>query len=241
MNPLIPHFKARTLSLQTVLKLPLRWHRRFITSEMLELLMENTNVYSVQKHGRSVNTTVKELEQLIGLFLRMGICQMSRNRLYWENDTRFPQVADHMSRNRFQTLLTVIHFVDSNGVSDDQKKDKCWKIRPWLDLFRKQCLEITPGEYNMVDDQMVPFKGKCIPIRQYVKNKPHPWGLKIWARSTSSGILCDFDVYQGGTGKQIPLDVEGDVVVKLCETLPSNQNYKVLADSLFALLCRNTP
>jgi hypothetical protein len=58
----------------------------------------------------------------------------------------------------------------------------------------------------------------------------------VWARSTDTGILCDFDVYQGKTGKRekTELGMGGDVVVKLCETLPKHQNYKVFADNLFS-------
>ncbi|XP_035765939.1 piggyBac transposable element-derived protein 3 [Neolamprologus brichardi] len=100
-------------------------------------------------------------------------------------------------------------------------------------MFRKQCLDIVPEEYNSVDEQMVPFKGTHSPITQYVKGKPHPWGLKIWARCSSSGMLHDFVVYQGGTGKKTLLGIGGDVV-KLCETLPAEQNYKVFADNFFS-------
>lgn len=215
---------------------PLEYFKNFITDDMLLLLMEQTNLYSVQKsnHLRNVNTTVKELEILIGLYLRMGLCQMPGNRAYWENDTRCPMVADNMSRNRFQTLLGSLHFTDNTDLLHRDAEDKCWKIRPWLEMFRKQCLDIVPEEYNSVDEQMVPFKGTHSPIRQYVKGKPHPWGLKIWARCSSSGMLHDFVVYQGGTGKKTLLGIGGDVVVKLCETLPAEQNYKVFADNFFS-------
>ncbi|XP_065811306.1 piggyBac transposable element-derived protein 3-like [Labrus bergylta] len=174
------------------------------------------------------------MEILIGLYLRMGLCQMPGNHAYWENHTRCSMVADHMSRNRFQTLLAHLHFTDNTDLSNRQAGDKCWKIRPWLDMFRKQCLNVTPEEHNSVDEQMVLFRGSHSPIRQYVKGKPHPWGLKIWGRCSASGILCDFIVYQGGTGEKTLLGVGDDVVVKLCETLPSNQNYKVFADNLFS-------
>ncbi len=54
---------------------PLEYFRKFITAEMLELLKEQTNLYSVQKSGtqKNVNTTVKEMEILIGIYLRMGL------------------------------------------------------------------------------------------------------------------------------------------------------------------------
>ncbi|XP_039545881.1 piggyBac transposable element-derived protein 3-like [Pimephales promelas] len=229
-------FKGPSVTPPDNLQTPLEYFRKFITSEMLELLKEQTNLYSVQQSGsqKNVNTTVKEMEILIGIYLRMGLHQMSGNRAYWENDTRCPMVADNMSRNRFQTLLACLHFTDNNDLSNRQEGDKCWKLRSWLDMFRKQCLAITPEEHNSIDEQMVPFRGTHSPIRQYVKGKPHPWGLKIWARCSSSGILCDFAVYQGGTGKKTPLGMGGDVVVELCESLPSNQNYKVFADNFFS-------
>lgn len=180
---------------------------------MLELLKDQTNLYSVQKstHHSNVNTNVKVLEQFIGLYLRMGLCQLPGIRAYWENDTRCAMVADNMSRNRFQTLWASLHFTDNTELSNRQEIDKCWKIRPWLDMFRKQCLEITP-EYNSIDEQIVSFRGTHSPIRQYVKGKPHQWGLKIWGHCTSSGILCDFVVYEGGTGKKTSLDMGGDVI-----------------------------
>uniref|UniRef100_A0A3B4WCX6 PiggyBac transposable element-derived protein 3-like n=1 Tax=Seriola lalandi dorsalis TaxID=1841481 RepID=A0A3B4WCX6_SERLL len=229
-------FKGESVTPPDELPTPLQYFRRFITEEMIESLMEQTNLYSVQTTDtlKNVNTTVKELEILIGMYLRMGLCQLPGNRTYWENNTRCAMVADNMSRNRFQTLLASLHFADNTDSSNRQEGDKCWKIRPWLDMFRKQCLEITPEEYNSIDEQMVSFRGTRSPIRQYVKSKPHPWGFKIWARCTSTGILCDFQVYEGGTGKRTTFGMGGDVVLKLCETLPPGQNYKVFADNLFS-------
>ncbi|XP_051785367.1 piggyBac transposable element-derived protein 3-like [Erpetoichthys calabaricus] len=229
-------FKGQSVTPPDDLFTPLEYFRKSITPEMLDSLKEQTNLYSVQKsdHHNNINTTVKELEILIGIYLRMGLCQLPGNRAYWENDTRCPIVADNMSRNGFQTLLTTLHFTDNTDHSNRQVEDKCWKIRPWLDMFRKQCLDITPEEYNSVDKQIVSFRGTRSPIRQYVKGKPHPWGLKIWACCSSSGILCDFVVYEDGTGKKTVLGMGSDTEVKLCETLPSNQNYKVFADNFFS-------
>ncbi|KAJ8344740.1 hypothetical protein SKAU_G00289330 [Synaphobranchus kaupii] len=56
---------------------------------------------------------------------------------------------------------------------------------------------------------MIPFKGKFSGIRQYMKGKPHPWGFKVWARTGISGILCDFDVYQGSVQEEKELKKQG--------------------------------
>jgi len=43
---------------------------------MLTALVENTNLYSMQKDGRSVEIDVKKVEKVIGIYLHMGIVKM---------------------------------------------------------------------------------------------------------------------------------------------------------------------
>lgn len=110
--------------------------------------------------------------------LKMGLTQMSGVRMYWETDSQYTPISDVMSRNRFQSLLTSLHSVNNLTVSETQKKDKLWKLRPWLASVREKCLLVVPEEHNSVDEMMVPFKGKFSGIKQYLRGKPHPWGFK---------------------------------------------------------------
>ena len=144
-----------------VIKTPIEYFRRFMTDDMMELTAEQTNIYSLQTKGRCVNTNKKELEQLMGMYLKMGIVQMPGIRVYWEKDTRYGPVSDVMStcRNRFQALLTSIHFVDNETVLDEQKKDKLWKLRPLLDMFKSKCRLITPGEHQSIVDTVAMMGG----------------------------------------------------------------------------------
>jgi len=177
---------------------PLEYFRQFVSTDMLTLLVENTNLYSVQKNGRSVDTDIREVEKILGIFLLMGIVRMPGVRYYWEHETRYSPVADIIARNRFQKLLTVFHFVDNFSMADEMKAgDRLWKLRPWLEAFRQNCLKVTPEEENSIDEMMVPYKGRTSGIKQYMRGKPHAWGFKIWARTGVSAILHDFDVYQG--------------------------------------------
>ena len=41
---------------------------QFIDNDMFQILAENTNLYAVQKHGKSLDTNLKELEQIVGMF-----------------------------------------------------------------------------------------------------------------------------------------------------------------------------
>ena len=167
----------------------------------------------------------------------MGLVRMPNSRMYWENDTRYAPVADIMSRNRFLTILSHLHFVNNLSATEDQTQgDKLWKIRPWLTKVRENCLKLVPEEFNSIDEQMVPFKGKISSIKQYLRNKPHKWGFKIWCRCGISGLLYDFDIYQGSSRGEVSaqsIGLSGDVVIKLCSTLPEGKNYKAIADNFF--------
>ena len=214
---------------------PLQYFQRFITQDMLKLIVEHSNIYSVQKHGKSANTNVKELEQVLGIYYKMGLVQMPSLKMYWANETRYPAVTDVVSRNRFQPLLSTIHFVDNQIISDEEKKNRLWKIQPFLEMFRQQCLQVTPVQQQSVDEMMVPYKGKFSKIRQYIKNKSHPWGFKIWCRCSVSGLLHDFQVYQGKNKNQgkTEFGVGASAVIKMCDTLQKHVNYKIFADNFF--------
>lgn len=73
----------------------------------------------MQKEGIQLSTTQKEIEIMIGVYLRMGLVQMPRVRAYWEKDSRFPPIADAISRNRFEKIATMIHFINNMSVTDD--------------------------------------------------------------------------------------------------------------------------
>ncbi|KAL6462492.1 hypothetical protein MHYP_G00289140 [Metynnis hypsauchen] len=215
---------------------PLVYFRHFVSLDMLENIVEHTNQFSVQKHGKCVDTSVKELEQVLGMYLRMGLVQMSGVCQYWESEVRYGPVADVMSRNRFNLLLSVIHFVDNETASEEVKKDRLWKVRPFLDSFRRQRLTIAPRQKQSIDEMMVPYKGKFGGIRQYIKGKP--WGFKVWARCDVTGLLHDFDIYQGKGGgneqkRKSQLGVGGDIVMKLCESLAEKVHFLIFADNFF--------
>jgi len=67
-------------------------------------------------------------------------------------------------------------------------------------------------------------------MKQYNKNKPHKWGIKMFALASSNGLVHDFEIYvQKGS---LPLSehglgISGNVVMRLVESIPKHQNYKV--------------
>ena len=180
---------------------------------MLWYLAENSKFCALQKSGKPLGVSEKEIEQVIGMFLRMGLARMPCSRLYWETKTQYAHVADIMSRKRFLNIIAHLHFVDSLTVPEEQKCDKLWKIKPWLTDFRKNCLKLVSEEHNSIDEQNVPFKGKFSGIK-YIKKKLRKCEFKKWCRCEISGQLYDFDVCQRkkeGSNAQQVIGISGDV------------------------------
>ena len=124
---------------------PYNYFRKMITEQMLANLENETNLYVLQKDGTEFNTTKKEIEILIGIYIRMGMVSMPRVRSYWEMTTRYSVIADKMSRNRFEKLASSLHVKNNLLVTEQEKKYKMRKTRPWLSALRHQFLKI-PAE-----------------------------------------------------------------------------------------------
>ena len=65
-----------------------------------------------------------------------------------------------------------------------------------MDRRSKNCLKVTPEEYQSVDEMMVAFKGTSL-LRQFLPAKPHKWGFRLWGRCGVSAFTYNFDLYQG--------------------------------------------
>ncbi|CAM1301582.1 Uncharacterised protein at_DN0701 [Pycnogonum litorale] len=92
-----------------------------------------------------------------------------------------------MTRDRFYLLRSNLYMV--NVIEDDASgTDRRWKVRPIFDSVRKRCLKLDMEEELSIDEQMVPFRGR-LNINQYLKGKPHPWGVKIFVLAEKSGKM----------------------------------------------------
>ena len=172
-----------------------------------------------------------------------GIVNMPSYRMYWADTTRLEPIADVMSRNWFDTMRNYLHINDNSTMKacDDPEYDKLFKGSPFVDSIKSSFQETEVEEYNSVDELIIPFKGRSS-LKQYVRNKPHKQGIKVFAHTGSSGTVYDFEVYMGkGTVKNVsPLGISGDIVLRLVDGLPKGQDYKVFMDNWltsFSLMC----
>lgn len=217
-------------------RIPVEYVNMFLTDDMIENLVLESNKYATEKTGSCPNFTKAELQTYIGMYYLMGIVRLPKIDDYGRSDLRYAQIADKMSRNRFHLIHRTLHFVDNNTASDEDKLDRVWKLQPWIQKLQTNFLTVSPEECQSVDEIMVAFKGRSI-LKMYLPKTPKKWGIKLWGRASSSGFLHTFDVYQGkgagmGEVETKNCGLGGNVVLQLSETLPKKP-FKIFADNFF--------
>ena len=131
-----------------------------------------------------------------------------------------------MSRDRFELIKRYIHFNDNNKDKrkQDENRGRLFKGRPLFEALRQSCPSQEPEEYNSIDGQIIPFKGKSF-LRLYMPSKPHKRGFKVFSRNGTSGMLYDFEL-EGAPDSARKEQVEelgycgADIVMRLCSWLP---------------------
>lgn len=81
---------------------------------------------------------------------------------------------------------------------EDTGFDKIYRVRQFLDfvLQNSQRLYRLDREVS-IDETMVPHKGR-LSFKQYIKNKPVRWGIKLWVLcEAKTGYVFNFQVYLG--------------------------------------------
>ena len=59
-------------------------------------------------------------------------------------------------------------------------RDRIWKVRRLMDIFRKNIQQFGFFSSNMsVDKSMIKFFGRTV-LRQFMPNKPIRFGIKFW-------------------------------------------------------------
>jgi len=91
---------------------PLEYFKQLFDSKIVENIIYQTNLYSVQKNGNSINTNANEIEQFFGMHMCMSVIKMPAYRMYWAQYTKYSMISDIMSRNRL-TLLYVQMYIST--------------------------------------------------------------------------------------------------------------------------------
>ncbi|KAK2701959.1 hypothetical protein QYM36_019414 [Artemia franciscana] len=219
-------------------KTPLEFVRLFFDQGVVNHIRDQTKIYALQKDAKEFGVSSAEMECFFGILAFTGIVKMPSYRSYWSNETRYPVIADAMSRDRFEQIKKYLHFNDNltQKPRGDPGHDKIHKVRPLIEMIRDNFMKIPPEDHQAVDEQIVPTKQR-ISLKQYNPKKPHKWGYKFTSRAGESGFVYDFEMYTGkGSVDVSDLGVGADFVLRLARGIPKHKNYKLLFDNWFSSL-----
>lgn len=231
----IPFIKDFGPNIPEYAKSPLDVFLCLFPHELINLIVEQTNLYAKQMQSKQAPVTKDELFIFIGINILMGVKKLPSYRDYWSANTQLHDsyVASLMTVNRFGFFLSHLHINDNmkEPKREDPTYDKLYKLRPMLDKLGetyKNCWK--PGKYQSVDESMIKFKGRSS-MKQYMPQKPIKRGFKAWIRSDESGYVCEFQIYTGktkNTEKQLGLRVVKDLTRDLI-----GGNHHVYFDNFF--------
>lgn len=225
------------------LESPQQYFKNFFSNDLLDFIVDMTNLYSVQQQGKSICVTRKEIEIVLGIEIIMGIVKMPAIEDYWSNDLRFEPIASAMGIKRYRSIKRYLHFCDNTKID---KNDSYHKVSAVMEHVRQQCLKLEEERSFAIDEMIIPYKGKKAGNRrQYNPKKPHKWGFKFQVRAGTSGMVYDFFAYDGANTfnnvkfsdwEEDYLGVGGKTVVRLCNTISNPALCTVYFDNWFTSL-----
>lgn len=161
----------------------------------------------------------------------MGLIHKPKLRDYWITDSMLhtPFPPSIMSRNRFQSIHSMLHFNDSTNFipRGNPNHDPLFKIRPILSILGN-CFSssATPGQHLSIDEAMCGFRGR-LSFKVYNRNKPTKWGMKLYeVCDSSTGYVVRVEVFSGHAGNT------SELVLRLLSGL-LNRNHIVYMDRYY--------
>lgn len=132
--------------------------------------------------------------RFMSIVIYMGLVTLPKIRDYWSKKVLYNNEfikATNMSRNRFQALLSTIHFTDNENCPQDHKIE--WLVKA---INRKFQSSIDVGKKCCIDESMIPFQGR-LSFRQYIPNKKHKYEVKLFKLCVEGGFTHTIKVYAG--------------------------------------------
>ena len=206
------------------------------SEQIIQLIVEQTNLYIKHKGMVSEATTSEEIMKFLGLNILMGMKRLPSYRDYWSTNLQMndPYISSVMPVKRFSFLLSNLHL---NDTSKEPKRnepgyDKLYKVAPFLDIVSETYKHFyNPTKNQAIDESMIKFKGRSS-MKQYMPMKPIKRGYKVWVRADEYGYICEFQMYTGKIGNKTE-SLLGERVIKDLSQVLAHKNYRIYFDNYF--------
>lgn len=204
---------------------PMKLFCYFFTESVIAMIVEETNRAAIQENiNTSFRTDPDEIRHYIGILMYMSVYRPNLES-YWGNNG-FPPIQNTMPIKKFKAIKQYLSFQEeTERVKKGQPRyDRLFRIRKLADEINERFDSIPKTARLCVDEQMCSTKMKHH-LRQYMPNKPHKWGIKLFVLCDSHGYAYRFEIYNGaGDNIVLPgapdLGATSNVVVRLSQTIP---------------------
>uniref|UniRef100_A0A8C6WGX3 PiggyBac transposable element-derived protein domain-containing protein n=1 Tax=Neogobius melanostomus TaxID=47308 RepID=A0A8C6WGX3_9GOBI len=220
---------------------PLELFQLFFSTQVISLLVKNTNSYGQRNNPKFTDVTPKDMYSYIAMVMYMGLLPLKAINDFWSVSRlyglSFP--GKTMRRDRFACISSAFHMNDPDVEAENELKkgtpeyDKLCKVRPLYEHIVQACQSYYhPKQHISIDERMVASKAR-IGFKQYVKNKPTKWGFKLFVLADSSGYTSNFFVYDGKVGEASGNGQSYDVVMRLLNSTQLGSGYKLYVDNYY--------
>ena len=232
--------KTRDDKLQYISELS--FFKLFFTHELIDMICLYTNRYAAATghHKPSlfkgwIAVSPNEMYRYIGLLFYMAVVNLPRLNLYWSTSVLFHGTWARSFISSMKRFKQISGFLKVSNFENEDKTDKICKVRFLHDYIRRKSMKhFQPDEHVSIDERMVRNKGRYA-FRQYMKDKPTKWGMKLWVVADAvTGYTYDFEVYTGKTRSgPSKLGLGYDVCMRLMKSL-FRQGYKLFIDNYYS-------
>ena len=161
----------------------------------------------------------------------MGVISLPNLQDYWSRDPflQSNSIWKHViSRDRFLLLLHLLNFKDGTN-----PESLLQKISPLINHLNNTMSKIyCPNENLSLDKSVVLWRGRLI-FRQYIKNKWHKYGVKLYELSKLTSTILGICIYSGVSYPNLhDLRQTGAIVMSLLTNF-SGKGYTIYVDNYY--------
>ncbi|KAG6591110.1 uncharacterized protein IUM83_11254 [Phytophthora cinnamomi] len=136
----------------------------------------------------------EEILHIIGLLIARTLCPHKRRFAdHWQRSSvgAVPKgtFGRYMSKARFGRVMQNLHFTDNTDPK--AATDRAWKVRSVVDQLQSTFAagyKVPP--VLAFDESMIPSQSRFNITRQFMKDKPHKWGTKLFMTCCADTAYC---------------------------------------------------
>ncbi|XP_044731963.1 piggyBac transposable element-derived protein 3-like [Chrysoperla carnea] len=224
---------------------PFEFFSYFFTPNLKKEIVYESNLYATQKqisNPETINENI--LNKFLGILVFTSVIKFPNTRLYWSDKFGYDLIKNTMSQKKFEKVRSIIHFADNTKClpKEHPDYDRLYRIRPLIETLNHVFGTVPMDQRLSIDEQMCATKMSHY-IKQYLPNKPHKWGFKLYLICSLQGYAHKFELYAGGGNKNtasLPgepdLGESGNTVIRLARMVPRHVNHIIYFDNFYTSL-----